>query len=245
MFRVRCPSARGRSIRSAFSLVELLVVVGVLSVLLGFLLPSLAKTREGVRRTRSLANLRTLGQCLGIYADVHGGAYPFMDAGQPVSVGCNGTLSTSDYWHVQTLWPALLQAVVPWDGNVDVFLSPGASRPPASCGWPSSYLYSHSFVTRPSLWREGAEADPRLLAPTQIHELRYPAGKVLLWDSEVPYLLEEPGDHWPYQEVPLLFADGHAQLRRPADASEPVANPFTGGTTPLHNTRDGVHGRDY
>ncbi len=47
--------------RRGFSLVEILVVVGLLGVLLGVLLPSLQAAREAVRRTSCGNNLRQLG----------------------------------------------------------------------------------------------------------------------------------------------------------------------------------------
>ena len=54
-----------------FSLVELLVVIGIIALLIGLLLPALGKAREQSRRTACLANLRTLGQALYRYANAH------------------------------------------------------------------------------------------------------------------------------------------------------------------------------
>lgn len=52
----------------AFSLVELLVVIGIIAVLIGVLLPSLTKARESSSRTVCLSNLRQLGTALREYA---------------------------------------------------------------------------------------------------------------------------------------------------------------------------------
>ena len=57
-----------RSRVGAFTLVELLVVVGIIGVLIGLLLPSLNRALEQSRRTGCLANLRSLGQALTLYA---------------------------------------------------------------------------------------------------------------------------------------------------------------------------------
>ncbi len=58
---------RKRTLRG-FSLIELLVVIGIISVLVSILLPALAKARESASATKCAANLRSIGQGLLAYA---------------------------------------------------------------------------------------------------------------------------------------------------------------------------------
>lgn len=60
--------ARGRG-PGGFTLIELLVVISIIALLLGILVPSLARARENGRRVKCLANLRGIGQGLQIYMD--------------------------------------------------------------------------------------------------------------------------------------------------------------------------------
>jgi prepilin-type N-terminal cleavage/methylation domain-containing protein/prepilin-type processing-associated H-X9-DG protein len=53
--------------RSGFTLVELLVVVGIIAVLIAFLLPSLSTAKRAARTAGCLANERSLAQALGAY----------------------------------------------------------------------------------------------------------------------------------------------------------------------------------
>ena len=57
-----------RHSRRAFTLVELLVVIGIIAVLIAILLPSLAKAREQAKRAACLSNLRQVHQAFMLYA---------------------------------------------------------------------------------------------------------------------------------------------------------------------------------
>src|SRR6266705_1715169 len=52
----------------AFTLVELLVVIGIIALLLAILLPALSRVREASNRAKCLANIAELGRAVLLYA---------------------------------------------------------------------------------------------------------------------------------------------------------------------------------
>src|SRR4051812_8560764 len=66
-----------RRCRRAFTLVELLVVIGIIAVLISMLLPVLARARASAENVQCLSNLRQIGQtAIIIYANESHGDLP-------------------------------------------------------------------------------------------------------------------------------------------------------------------------
>ncbi len=64
------------STRRGFTLVELLVVIGIIALLISILLPSLNRARQSAASTVNLSNLRQLGTGLEFYRNDNNGIFP-------------------------------------------------------------------------------------------------------------------------------------------------------------------------
>ena len=81
--------SRARTAAAGFTLIELVVVLGVIGVLIAFLLPAVQQAREAARRARCLSNLRQIGTAVHSYFDAHSVFPPSAAVQRGVSRGEN------------------------------------------------------------------------------------------------------------------------------------------------------------
>jgi prepilin-type N-terminal cleavage/methylation domain-containing protein/prepilin-type processing-associated H-X9-DG protein len=119
---------RGNQKRRGWTLLELLVVIGIIGLLTGLLLPALAKAKEKTRLVQCRNNLRQIGIALRVYAGDHQGRLPILSRGSG-----------------QTGASSLASVLGPYTANnSELFLCPKDAQKNVIAGY-SSYDWNFAF----------------------------------------------------------------------------------------------------
>ncbi len=97
----RCSPASPRTVpagerRSGFTLVELLVVIGIIALLISILLPTLGKAREASVKAKCLSNLKQIATMLRVYAADNKDACPIGVVATPATNSAGEVIGITD-----------------------------------------------------------------------------------------------------------------------------------------------------
>jgi prepilin-type N-terminal cleavage/methylation domain-containing protein/prepilin-type processing-associated H-X9-DG protein len=220
----------------AFTLVELLVVIGIIALLISILLPALQKAKQSARKVACLSNLRQLGTMIALYVDDSRGCLPFNEL----------TSGGDDYYYFHAYLNFLARSNVPLkllscpddDGDVRLFQSGGAGSIGIASLSGNPYHLTGTEMVRISYGLNSCMADND---QTQYHANKIVAWKqaarVVLMADSANYIFDYNcvdrivgssfGSRWPdavlgWHSVPgtfarhqgydnILFLDGHAE----------------------------------
>ena len=250
----------------AFTLVELLVVIGIIAVLIGVLLPVLSRAQRTTRTTVCLSNQRQLMLALQMYCQDNKGVFP----GGPGTTYWNGTLT---YFAGMASWDT--NALNPYSCNQDEKSGPtwlakyvsGSKKIPACpeelnikdtgsdyTNYRTGYWYPMSLVYKPEqVWMAGTINGNTIQTPQKLSAVRYPAQKVVIIDrktyhSKQVHDVDKTPDNTSNNTkkvktyVTAGFADGHAAYRGVFEMFDSDVN-WTGRGS--RNREAGILGRDF
>ena len=112
MVRDTSPSRRQQRAGGAFTLVELLVVIGIIALLVGILLPTLGRARESANTVKCMANMRQIGQAMTIYIGESKGMLPIGLIFNGQEINRRGTTPQEFYQGESLDWTTLLMKIM-------------------------------------------------------------------------------------------------------------------------------------
>lgn len=182
-----------RSLKRGFTLVELLVVIGIIALLISILMPSLSRARQSAITLQCLSNVRTIGQALLMYSNDNKGFYPY-----------GWTFITNAGDGDQRYWPATLASYMngasanPWDSNsngrMSYFKCPEVSEGPAFPWTPASHYGAHPIAFPFDYWGSATiNNNARLPLYKASWMAKNGSEKAIIWDA---VLMLDPADSW-------------------------------------------------
>ncbi len=240
-----------------FTLVELLVMVGLIAALAAMLAPVVISCRESARRTRCQSNLCQIGRAFESYCSDYSGCYPNTD---------NQYLWAGFYWREPLRRYVSTSRLPNQGGEKQSILSCPSDPTPPGVFAATSYAYSAAFYMTPLqvnavadnnyIRSKFASTNPKLpCASVKTSAVRLASKKVLAAEY---WTLHSENDRVGWYDDPdtgndpwsgsrnCLFADGHVLYLkttriRPAD-SPTVSRPRS--LPDINLTTDGVAGKD-
>ena len=175
--------------RKGFTLVELLVVIGIIALLLAILMPALGRAREQANWVKCMSNLRQIGQSFMMYCNNNKGRFPRAGAGSDPADWI--------YWEdmPQGTNPSRALDLSPLAPYLGVPVNPEILRCPSDdvnvrrAGANYRYSYSSNYlITR---LPPGFNAYPgESSSPLRITEINNASNKILLID-ETPQTVDD------------------------------------------------------
>ena len=220
--RPRRPAAR-----FGWTLLELLLCIGIIAALLSLLMPAVGQARRHAERVKCQSNLRTIGQALHAYAgENHGWLYPVPIASFNLDVAPN------------LRWPAVVFKVpaasgpLPYDPAsftrlpYDPVTFPVKPYTPEVLMCPSEDRdespEAHSYLLNGHLAERSFRLGHRDLAGRSPAEVilageKYPVERDYFVERDEYRRLVDEFRHGPTNGSNYLFVDGHAELQLPRE----------------------------
>lgn len=226
--------------QAAFTIVEMMVVISIITILVAMIFPSYRNARHSARTAICASNQRQLSIAVTTYGD--------MNRFYPVGID-HHTNNNERIW----LWPSLLRKVM--NGQMDVFHCPQAPAEtqwkykeapgePAFQGYAANEMrvrgYTHKFSIGYNVWGAWMMQNPNtgmgvyrghsFLDSSPVNRIRVPSDMIEFADSTIedfwsgyigPYRVGQYPSTIHFGNANVAFVDNHVELLPPEKLRDP------------------------
>lgn len=183
-------------VKRAFTLVELLVVIGIIALLISILLPSLNRARQQANLVSCMSRLKQIGEALSIYESENKGLIPLAQIdslAQPLPVGVKeeswfwmfalGEMLNRNMYDPATGYVDRLSQVF-----TDVDTVDASSNYNPNLHWVSHYMCNPAVFNDEDASNSGPPSytdmfNQPLTQNRRVTDIRYPANVFAVWDA--------------------------------------------------------------
>lgn len=260
--------SRGK-VRS-FTLIEVLVVLGVIAVLIALAVPGLVRTRQSARDLSDLIKVRQLGSLLAAYAgdfkDFPPVIFPPVFVNRQLNIpelqiDYRGETLSGSWFSNAGMFHLAFDPVVP----TTLVRATGAPKRmfkahlhSGTTALISDFKLADVFYADPDFWTRDRQIGPTQWHPQTLSSVAFPSAKGMLWQTIVYTIPGHPeGVHGCCSsgvQTAILWADQSASLENMAKLLPGVTHSWGYGSTgpipadakgpPVYQTEFGVLGRD-
>lgn len=268
--RSKCGQAECFHHLRAFTLVEVLVVLGVIAVLIALAVPGLVRTRQAARDLSDLSKIRQLGALVTLYAgdyrDVPPVIFPPVFVSRQLNIpelkiGYRGDTLSGSWFSNAGMFHLAFDPVAP----TTLVRATGAPKrmykahlTSGTTALVSDFKLADVFYADPEFWTRDRQIGPVQWGAQTLSSVAFPSAKGMLWQTIVYTIPGHPegvqGCCSTGVQTAILWADQSASPQNMAELLPGVPNSWGYGATgpvlndakgpPVYQTEFGVLGRD-
>lgn len=234
--------------RTAWTLIEMLMVVAIVALLLVLLAPSLRPIRNYAEDAADMSKLSGHASAFLVYTSDYRDYWPIVTDPRATAtvLRADGAAIEVRYFDAITAWNFALSETLGGTSWRDPSFVSSVRR--GRSGSFTSFWHTSTLLADPAFWDLSTRVGPAQWRGTKAHEVSFPSHKALLTRMDPWPVLSRDGEP---SFCVMALSDGHAVRKEVGKITPPVfsgegnwTGSFLNSGVPTLHTPDGLRGRD-